>query len=149
MKRQRRTERIRAVEGEYRAAAAAMTLLEERLQKDPSFGPDKDWGQSDAMALRTNLEITFLIRLFAEFESGLRDAWLNHYGRTTHPPMKDLLAAMAALRSISPQWHDDADAVRAYRNAILHEGGTSVRPITLKEARHCLCRFFSYLPLDW
>ncbi len=38
IKRQERFERIRSIEREYQAALGAVTLLEERLRADPSFG---------------------------------------------------------------------------------------------------------------
>ena len=110
-KRQERMERIRAVEREHQAAVKAVELLAERLRADPAFGADDEWRFRDARNLRANLEATFLIRLFAEFEAGLRDAWRNTFRRTTHPTMRDLLEAVARLRLIPQDWLDDAHEV--------------------------------------
>ena len=96
-----------------------------------------------------NLEGTFLLRLFAEFESGTRDAWLKAFGRTTHPPTRDLLEAVARLRLIPQDWLDDAHEVREYRNRLVHEGDDRGDAVSVPEAHHRLCRFFSWLPLTW
>lgn len=148
-KRQERIERIRAVEREHQAAAVAVELLEERLRTDPVFGAHDAWRFKDARSLRANLEGTFLLRLFAEFESGLRDAWRNAFGRATQPPMRDLLEAVARLRLIPQDWLDGAHEVREYRNRLVHEGDEPGAAVTLAEARHRLCRFFGWLPLTW
>jgi hypothetical protein len=103
----------------------------------------------DARDLRANLESTFLLRLFAEFESGLRDAWQHALARPTQPPMRDLLPAVAARCLVPQDWLDAADAVREHRNALVHEGPAVVEPIPIAEARRRLCRFFSRLPADW
>jgi hypothetical protein len=73
-KRDQRIERLRAVQRQYRAAVVALELLEKELRTNPSFLAAYDLRRRDATALRANLEATFFIRLFAEFESGLRDA---------------------------------------------------------------------------
>ena len=148
-KRQERIERICAVEREHQAAAVAVDLLEERLRSDPAFGLSDEWRFRDARNLRANLEGTFLLRLFAEFESGTRDAWLKAFGRATHPPMRDLLEAVARLRLIPQDWLDDAHEVREYRNRLVHEGDDRGDAVSVPEARHRLCRFFSWLPLTW
>jgi hypothetical protein len=85
-KRQVRLQRIRAVEREYLAASVAVELLDDRLRADPAFLAPYELRNRDAGSLRANLEATFFIRLFAEFEAGLRDAWARAFGRTTHPP---------------------------------------------------------------
>jgi hypothetical protein len=148
-KRQERMERIRAIEREHRAAAKAGELLAERLRSDPTFGADDELRFRDARNMRANLEATFLIRLFAEFEAGLRDAWRKAFKRTTYPTMRTLLEVAAQLRYIPQDWLDDAHEVRTYRNSLVHEGDAERGAVSIAEARHRLCRFYSYLPLTW
>ena len=149
MKRQVRIERIKAVEREYLAAKAAIRLLEQRLHSNPTFGLNSRWRSKDARNLRNNLEDTFLIRLYAEFEAGLRDAWLLAFHRPTEPRMRDLLHAIATRCYIPHDWLDRVHDVREYRNALIHEGKENRTPISIATARHYLCRFFSRLPADW
>lgn len=141
MKRQARLERIRAVEREYLAAKAAIIVLQERLQLQPTFGMGNEWHSKDVRNLRDNLESTFLIRLYAEFEAGLRDAWQFAFGRHTEPPMRDLLVAIAGRCYMPHDWLVHAHDVREYRNILVHEGERKATSITLATARHYLCRF--------
>jgi hypothetical protein len=93
------------------------------------------------------LEGTYLIRLFAEFETGLRLYWATI--RETEPPTQHLLDGIAARRDIPPARLADAHAVREYRNALVHERDEGVIPIPIAEAQDHLCRFFAFLPLTW
>lgn len=90
IKRQQRIEWIAAVAREYLAAKSAAELLEEELQADPNYGWNQGWESRDGAAFNDNLEPTYIIRLYAEFEAGLRDYWANHLNRATHPPMDTL-----------------------------------------------------------
>ena len=55
---------------------------------------------ADYHNFRDNLEPTYLIRLFAEFEAGLREAWALAFRQTTSPRMRDLIDSFAARRLI-------------------------------------------------
>src|SRR5437879_5630319 len=114
IKRQERIERMRGVEGEYLAAISAAELLEDRLRADPSWGASRGWRARDGEILIAALDATFLVRMYAEFEAGLRDAWRKFYRKRSNPPMKDLLVAVASQR-IPQRWIDEADEVRQYR----------------------------------
>ena len=96
MKRQARIKRLEGIWFEYLVASAATVLLETELSKDPALGVDDGWRFRDAIRWRANLEGTFVIRMYAEFEANLRDAWKNHFRQMTQPPMRDLLVAICA-----------------------------------------------------
>ncbi len=148
-KRETRLDRMRAVEREYLAAAVATELLEERLRAEPTFLRSRKLRNRDARNLRGNLEGTFVIRLYAEFESGLRDVWQNAFGRDTHPPMRDLIAALGVRRYVPQDVIDSTNVVREYRNTLVHEGNANAEAIPLAEVRNRVCTFFSRMPLDW
>jgi hypothetical protein len=95
------------------------------------------------------LDGTYVIRLFAEFETGLRLYWLA--ARKTDPPgrMRDLLDGVAAARRIPYDQLKEAHVVRDYRNSLLHERQEEAEPIPIAAARGHLCRFFSFLPPKW
>jgi hypothetical protein len=147
--RQERIDRIVAVEREYLAASVASDLLQERLAADPAFLASHELRSRDARNLQAHLEGTYVIRLCAEFEAGLRDAWRNAFARQTQPPLRDLLAAVAARRLVPQDALDRADEVREYRNALVHENAPDVATIPIAEVRRHLCRFFSRLPSRW
>lgn len=149
MKRQFRIERLRLLERQWRVAKIAVRLLDEGLKKDPNLLVADDLEPADATAYRNELSATYLIRLFAEFETGLRDWWNNGLGRTSRPATGQLIDTVAGRRSIPDRLRDGVHAVREYRNNLVHEQSSEAVPINLDVARGHLCSYFSWLPLDW
>jgi hypothetical protein len=152
IKRQQRIEWIAAVEKEYFAAKSAADLLAQRVRAHPNFGTDNGWEARDAVAFKANLKSTYIVRLYAEFEAGIRDYWKNRLNRGTHPPMIQLLESLADQR-ISTDNLEDADAVREYRNFLVHdesgEPPPEMRIFTVEECKKHLCYFFGRLDADW
>ena len=103
----------------------------------------------DYRNFRDNLEPTYLIRLFAEFEAGLREAWELAFRRTTSPGVRDLIDSLYTQCFIPEAWRDCVHQVRKYRNALVHEGGDDAQAIGMREACSDLCRFFGHLPHNW
>ena len=138
---------------ELQTAALVIETLLQLVHQNPSALQPYSLRPADLNRLRANIEPTFLIRLYAEFESGLRDAWRTAFGRPTHPRMYELLESVAARQLIPETWLREAHEVREYRNSLVHEAPEgeeqAVEPITLSEARQRLVRFFSRLPADW
>src|SRR5271157_5295877 len=67
-------ERIKAVEREYWSARRAVDRLSADVARDPSTlgeGPSP----RDLRSADENLEGTYLVRMFAEFETGVRSFW--------------------------------------------------------------------------
>ncbi len=152
IKRQQRIERIAAVANEYVAAKSAADLLTAQLKADPNYGRSQGWEARDGAAFRANLESTYMIRVYAEFEAGLRDYWANHLNKKTHPRMAQLLKSLADQR-LSIDRLEDADAVREYRNFLVHDESDEPPPemkiFTVAEAKSHLCYFFGRLDTDW
>ena len=146
---QRRMERIRAIEREDLVALVAAEDLGERLRADPSALDPEELEFADYRNFQEDLEATYLIRLFAEFEAGLREAWEVAFRRTTVPSVRDLIDSLNAQRLLPDLWRDCVHNIRVYRNALVHEGGDDAQPIGLREACSDLCRFFSGLPHHW
>jgi hypothetical protein len=65
--------------------------------------------------------------------------------------MEELLEALAARRRITGDVYEEADAVRQYRNRLVH--GPDLKEederMPLDEACSRLCRYFSWMPEDW
>lgn len=140
---------IRAVERESEVAAFAIELLDERLSSNPSSLVSRGLEHRDVHHVKANREATYLVRAFAVFESGLREAWVQAEQRITSPRVGDLMEAFAARTRMANDRLTDAHRVRAYRNSIVHDMTDTAEPMSLAEARRLLCRFFSYLPPDW
>lgn len=94
-----------------------------------------------------NLEGTYIIRLFAEFETGIRQYWDVTWGTIVRT--SDLLEGLAARRLIPHTDLANGHRVREFRNGLVHEREHRSEPLELSVARKYLCTFFSYLPVQW
>jgi hypothetical protein len=95
-----------------------------------------------------NLQVTFVLRLFSEFEAVLRDYWKEGLGRSSAPDMRPLMESIARRRAMSQNDLDMAHEVRLYRNVIIHEkmreGG-----FDFSECKQRLGMYLRWLPLQW
>ena len=139
-------EQIRKVEREFLISREAVDQFLAALKSGTTTLPSKT-KQRDADAMSDNLEGTYLIRLFAAFESGLRSYWAAL--RDTSPPGKDLIDAIAARRKVPDELQHEVHEVRDYRNSLVHEGDEETAPVGLALARGRLCTFFARLPDRW
>ncbi len=139
--------RIKRIERQYQAVRLAVSRLLAEGKRDPTilinnvqYGHIKE---TDA-----DLEGTYIVRLFAEFETGLRLYWETI--RDTHPRTIDLLNSLAGQCVIPDEARDNAHLVREYRNGLVHEReDEDLEPIPIAVARGYLCRYFSFLPPQW
>jgi hypothetical protein len=142
-------ERIKAVEVEYLVAVLAVTVLRDRLRLEPHFLTGQ-FQLADVNRWDENLEATYLIRLYAVFEAGLREAWRLALGRETQPPMSDLLDGITSSRGIDHSFLEAAHRVREFRNNLVHEQDEEPEEIVaIGQVRRYLTRFFSFLPPHW
>lgn len=124
---------------------AADRLLEDARRDPTVLGREIDLRHIVRASVR--LEGTYVIRLFAEFETGLRLYWATI--RQTEPPTQHLLDGIAARRAIPPERLASVHAVREYRNSLVHQRGEEVAPISIAVTQGHLCRFFAFLPPIW
>jgi hypothetical protein len=138
--------RIKAVEREYRATSQAVAWFLNDAGGDPNVLAD-DLRHRDIKNASSNLEGTYLIRLFAEFETGVRHYWSANWD--TEPPTRSLLDGLAARQNIPTTTTTRCHLVRDYRNFLVHERESDMAALNLGEARAALCTFFSFLPEQW
>jgi len=148
-KRDQRIERLKAVELEAQTAAVAITALSRVVRLNPSALARHKLRPANLRVFRENLQPTYLIRVFAEFESGLRDAWMYAYRPSTHPKAHDLINSIAALSAVPMNWLNRVHEVREYRNSLVHEQVEAHTPVVVGEATQYLARYFSLLPPNW
>ena len=138
--------RIKAVEREYIAMRQAADRFQRAALDDPTI-LQGNLRHREIIAASRNLEGTYIIRLFAEFETAARQYWDANWA--TDPKTVDLLNGLAARCEIPERQRDSAHRVREYRNGLVHEREDKPEIVPIAEARHFLCRFFSYLPWQW
>jgi hypothetical protein len=107
----------------------------------------EDLRPREIVSASRNLEGTYLIRLFAEFETGARHYWNSRWD--TEPRTVDLLNGLAARCLIPDTQRDNGHLVREYRNTLVHEREDEIEPLTISAARSHLCIFFRFLPHQW
>jgi hypothetical protein len=138
--------RIKAVEREYVAMRQAADRLLESALADPTILLE-NLRHREIVRASQYLEGTYVVRLFAEFESGARQYWRAKW--STDPKTVDLLDGLAARCGIPDTQRDNAHLVREYRNGLVHEREETTDPVAIALARGYLCRFFSFLPTQW
>jgi hypothetical protein len=138
--------RIKSVEREYAAMRQAADRFAQKALDDPNI-LHENLRYGEIVEASRNLEATYVIRLFAEFESGARQYWRTE--RPTRPPASGLIDGLAARCGIPDTQRHNADLVREYRNGLVHECEDSTEPLPISMARSHLCHFFSFLPEQW
>lgn len=138
--------RIKSVEREYVAMRHAADRFRQAALADPTI-LDENLRRGEIVVASENLEGTYIVRLFTEFETGVRQYWVVNWD--THPKTADLLDGLAARRGVPETQRTNAHLVRDYRNALVHEREEEAKPIPIAVARGYLCHFFSFLPPHW
>lgn len=140
-------ERIKAVEREYRAARIAVDRLSAEVERDPTAlgeGPSP----RDLRSASQKLEGTYLLRMFAEFETGVRSFW-----RATRPRARTqaeaLLDRVGDLRRIPSEVIDCVHSARKYRNSLLHDREEEVDAVAISAAHRHFQLYLSRLPNEW
>ena len=144
-----RIERMKSVEREYQIAIASSDALTEALRRTPSLLTDRGLVRADLDAQVENLASTYLIRLFAEFETGLRDYWATLKNRKKNIPGRGMIDSLSSARIVDDRIRQNVHAVRKYRNSLVHEDDSQADPVGITEARRSLCLFFGRLPDHW
>jgi hypothetical protein len=147
-------ERLDAVHREYLIAQLAVERLRLVVAQDPSVLQKEKGrlGGADLRACRRNLQHTYIIRLFAEFEAALRTYWRDVRKRRTWNtiPTEVLIQSVAAYRGVPGSDLGRVQEVRRLRNNLVHlaaERGVAV--LMLDECLSRLGAFLSFLPLRW
>lgn len=138
--------RIKAVEREYVAMRQAADRLRETALADPTILLE-NLRYREIVRASLHLEGTYIVRLFAEFETGARQYWQANW--STDPKTIDLLNGLAARCGIPDTPRDNSHLVRDHRNSLVHERQEKTDVVPMAVARGSLCRFFSFLPPEW
>ncbi len=138
---------IESLEQMCHAGKAATAYYFKVCQNDPGVMGKVSFRHRDIRDCHSDLEDTYIVRIFAEFEGQLRDCWKNHFGRPTNPWMKDLVDSVAGRCSTPVGVVKEVHKVRDYRNSLIH-GGTAV-PVMLADSRKYLLKYLGDLPHVW
>jgi hypothetical protein len=140
-------EQLEDVRYEYAAAAAALACLAREWHTLREAPEVRLIGLSHVAQASRNIEITYIIRLFAVFES-----ILVHHLATVHPGLRvphtaEALINRVALRERIPDpIRSAAQTVREYRNTLVHHRAAIVPEMRLARVVAALNRFLARLP---
>jgi hypothetical protein len=142
-------QRIKEVERQQKTARLAVERLRTQMHRDTSIAlrfPDV----RNVTPTLQELDPTYVIRIFAVFENGLRSYW-NTEKPGKKPDMKPLMDAIGSRRKIDYNILKEAHEVRDYRNQIVHQKmkGEAKLSYTMEEVRRRLSLYFDRLPFQW
>jgi hypothetical protein len=143
---------ITDVWGEYRSARAAVERLNAEVAARPDLLKNEPEARVYLRAARKNLAGTYIIRLFAAFESALRSYDRAKHGDSTRKTKASVLISEIGGkrgRGIQPSIRRLADEVCRARNYWAHESDDDPGPMTVDEARARLQAFLHELPDEW
>lgn len=143
--------RLRAVQAEFNSAREAIGYVLRNWQKYNIYAEMPRLSPSHFDEAGANVEMTYFVRLYAEFEGVLKD-----HLTTNHPsvpivdkPKMDWLinrVVRAEGITIDPILRRRLDDVRSYRNSIAHRTLAAAPAVTFVDALSSLNRFLAKLP---
>jgi hypothetical protein len=143
----RHVQRLAAVRAEYEAAGLALEYLQQTWHQLGGRGRRGSVEFPHIREAALNLEITYLIRIFTEFESLLNRHLAERYPALRMPRTAEALINRVALRERIPDpIRAAAQAVREYRNEVVHRRAALGFAPTIEAASAALNRFLARLP---
>ena len=107
----------------------------------------KDLELKEVRRTVSNLEATYIVRLFTTFESMLRDFLPRpNPNRPDRRSAYDLINRAASRLHIPTAIRDEVQQVREYRNQAVHQGGAATKVLLFVDAMAALNHFLSWLP---
>ncbi|HEV7223757.1 MAG TPA: hypothetical protein VGN42_13705 [Pirellulales bacterium] len=140
-------DRIKAVEREHRAVRFAADQLLQSLQ-DGTKAIQDNLKRRDIDRASDNLDGTYVIRLFAEFEIALK-RYLESKKIKIPRDAKPLLDKVAVRVGFSGDILLNAHKVREFRNRLVHGREDGGELLTIRQATSHLCTFLSRLQPAW
>jgi hypothetical protein len=126
-----------------------LRALAEALESNPALLRLNDLEAVDLRRFRDKLPATYFIRLFAEFETAVREYWIKGLGKDSQIRFRDMIESVASRQPIDDDWVKAVQAARKYRNSLIHEEDAESIPMALADARRSFGRYLGRLPDDW
>ena len=140
-------QRLILIKGEFEAAQFSVNYVKRewsRLHWEQGFDKVEFPQVREAS---TNIEVTYIVRLFSVFESILRDALpVRIPGSLDRRSVYDLINRSASKWRISAVVRDEAHRIREFRNLAVHQNRTIDSSVLFDDASAVLNRFLVWLP---
>ena len=148
MERSEAYRRLVRVRNEFDAARVALAYTLAQLEAGVRIVRPGHVALPELRASSNHLEITFVLRLFAEYEGVLMSYWANGMGRVTRPKVSVLMNRIADHQSMSQADLGAAHDVRTFRNEIVHEEAREPR-LTFPDCASRIGTYLRWLPVRW
>jgi hypothetical protein len=99
-------------------------------------------------ALAADLHDIYFARMFACFESSLRNYWRSEI-RDTKPVTETLISSLAARLRLGQDLTDAVQEIRKFRNYLVHDENELHTRFQIDAASKHLNTFLARLPLQW
>jgi hypothetical protein len=139
--------RIKAVEREFVVAHVAAQRLHQQVRDNPAV-LQGDLRLRDIRMLNDRLEGTYIIRVFAEFEQGLRN-YLRAFKLVVPRNAEQLINKVRDRVQIAHDSSLSVHAVRLYRNMLMHDDALPAPAVSMREATRSLGTFMGWLQRYW
>lgn len=139
---------IKAIENEYQVAVIAMKRLSTDAGHDPNI-LGRDLRFRNVKEAQEKLSATYAIRMFAEFETGLRTSWV--VTRTDPEPtsIAEIIDRIASRARIVGDYLANAHRARRYRNRQIHDNQEEGEHLAVVDCRSYLNNYLGRMPMDW
>ncbi len=144
-----RAERVKSVERQYFVADKARESLEVALNAHSALLTQIGLSAADLHAFKSKLLDTYFIRLFAEFETAIKDYWKNGLNEDPRTRIMDVIDSLAARRRVLDSVRVNVHAARKWRNKLVHEDDSDAIEVEITRARSSFGKFLGFLPDDW
>ncbi len=142
-------DRLKTIRNNYSTALATVQTVIEFAGQHIDLMQNKNLDLKALKAVESQLHEIYFARFFAGFENILRHYWKSGLGKDTSPMTSVLISSIGARRHIPQGTIDVVQAIRDYRNSLVHDEHQVLRAFTIEEASPHLHVFISRLPLVW
>jgi hypothetical protein len=141
-------DRIKRLTSNYETALRTVQTLIRLAEQQPEHLYKYDLDMKQMRAVAEQLHDIYFTRMFACFESCLRDYWRAKI-RDTKPRTEELISSIATRHEVPRYTLDVVQEVRVFRNSLIHEEHQAERRYTIDEAATHLNTYLARLPLQW
>ncbi len=139
--------RLKEVEREHTSTRWATDHLLRSIQEG-AVRLEQNLKRGDITRASNRLEATYVIRLFSEFELGLK-RFLKAKGKKPPKNASQLIDRVASLVGFAGTFLTNAHKVRRYRNKLVHNLDEEVESLALRKATSIICTYMDRLQPHW
>lgn len=139
---------IKQVKTGYQTALQTVRVLIGIVEEKPACLFQHNLSLAELRVLGGELHDVYFVRMFARFESSLRNYWKISV-RDSKPLTQQLISSIAGRRGVPQDTLDAVHEIRNFRNYLIHEEHEVQKHFTIEEASRPLNTFLARLPLEW